>query len=831
MDAIFSPIKVLYVEDDSFYRYFFEREIKKTDPSIHIKTVSTACDALKVFNSSFDCIVSDYKLPIMDGIELAKKVRSESDVGFIIYTGYGSEETISEAFAAGVDDYIKKDSDPSHIIILAKRIRQVVEKNRARNLNKKLIGAFENAEIKNFEKKLASLHESATELYKANNIEEIAEKTLNCMKDVLGFGQSSFGIVDENKICFILRKGFITEGNFQLPLNGPGITVRSVKTGETQLVPDVREDEDYVPGPSTEHLTLLSEIAVPVKIGEKVIAVINAEHQKVGVFTENDKKLLEILAMNVSSSIQQLKSRNIEKMKCRRLEALLKHAIELEKSENLKEIADATVNIIHNTLGLGVVSLSLVEKGFLKFISIEKHESTEFKLPLNGRGVTARAVRTGETQLVNDTSRDEDFIQDPDSLKFYLSELAVPIKVGSKVIGVLDVSSERLNAFSEEDKNIIEIISAHIALALQRLKLEKLKKSEEKYRTILESALNAVFIIVDNKYVYSNKYAAKLLGFSNPSELIGVDALSLIPKEYHRIIKCRIERLQRGEALPRIDAKLLKRDGSEIDVELNSTFIDYEGKAAILSFVNDVSDRKRLEEKLNYQNNQLKRIVEEKTNELLDSEKMAAVGKIASMISHDLKSPLQTIKNSIYLLQKKPESQKELLSIMEKSTDTAIEMLNELRDNIKEITPKKMKTNLRDVIDEVIKCSFIPSNIKVISSIAEDLDFIMIDEIQIKRVIDNLIQNAIEAMKGYGELRINARKMPDKIILEIGDTGPGLSAEAKVNLFRPFYTTKRNGTGLGLYYCKRVVEAYKGSISAESRVGEGTIFRIELPTS
>ncbi|MGQ9679854.1 MAG: GAF domain-containing protein [Candidatus Bathyarchaeia archaeon] len=820
------------MEDDSFYRYFFEREVKKTDPSIHIKTVSTAHDALKVFNSSFDCIVSDYKLPIMDGVELAKKVRSESDVGFIIYTGYGSEETISEAFAAGVDDYIKKDSDPSHIIILAKRIRQVVEKNRARNLNKKLIGAFENAEIKNFEKKLTSLHECATELCKANNIEEIAEKTLNYIKDVLGFGQSSFGIVDENKICFILRKGFITEGNFQLPLNGPGITVRSVKTGETQLVPDVREDEDYVPGPSTEHLTLLSEIAVPVKIEEKVIAVINAEHQKVGAFTENDKKLLEILAMNVSSSIQQLKSRNIEKMKCRRLEALLKHAIELEKSENLKEIADATINIIHNTLGLGVVSLSLVEEGFLKFISIEKHESTEFKLPLNGRGVTVRAVRTGVTQLVNDTRRDEDFIQDPDGLKFYLSELAVPIKVGSKVIGVLDVASERLNAFSEEDKNIIEIISVHIASALQSLrKLETLKKSEEKYRTILESALNAVFIIVDNKYVYSNKYAAKLLGFSDPSELIGVDALSLIPKEYHRIIKCRIERLQRGEALPKIDAKLLKRDGSEIDVELGSTFIDYEGKTAILSFVNDVSDRKRLEEKLNYQNNQLKRIVEEKTNELLDSEKMAAAGKITSMISHDLRSPLQTIKNSIYLLQKKPESQTELLSLMEKSADNAIEMLNEFRDNIKEIPPKKMKTNLSDVINEVIKGSFIPSNIKVITSIDEDLDFVMMDEIQIKRVIDNLVQNAIEAMKGYGELKINARKMPDKIILEIGDTGPGLSDEAKVNLFRPFYTTKRNGTGLGLYYCKRVVDAYKGSISVESRVGEGTIFRIELPIS
>ncbi|MBS7631938.1 PAS domain S-box protein, partial [Candidatus Bathyarchaeota archaeon] len=495
-------------------------------------------------------------------------------------------------------------------------------------------------------------------------------------------------------------------------------------------------------------------------------------------------------------------------------------------------VAAATINIINHIIGLGIASFAIVEDGKLKFLRIEGYENFEPELLLNGPGVTVRAVRTGETQVVKNTREDEDYVSDLQGKAVYLSELAVPVKICSEVVAVINVESEKLNAFSEEDRSTLEILSMHISSTLQRIKnLDELKKSEKKYRTLLESSLNAVFVIRDNKYVYVNKRAAELLGFNSPSELIGLSGLRFFPEEYRKVIESRVERLLKGEILPKYDAKLLRRDGTEVYVELNSTMIEYEGKPAILCFVNDVSDRKSLEEKLSYQNAQLKRIVEEKTNELLDAEKMAAVGKITSMITHDLRSPLQTIKNSIYLLQKKPENQNELLSMIEKATDNAIKMLEEVRDKIKETPPRRMKTNLIEILNEAIKSSFIPANINVILTISDNIEFVVIDETQIRRVIDNLIQNAIEAMKGYGQLKINARKESDKVILEVADSGPGLSEEAKLNLFRPFFTTKKNGTGLGLYYCKRVIEANKGTISVESRAGEGTIFRIELPLS
>ncbi|MBS7631027.1 GAF domain-containing protein, partial [Candidatus Bathyarchaeota archaeon] len=677
------------MEDDPFFRYFVKTGIEKADPSIHVETVSTAEEALKIFDGYFDCIISDYILPYMNGIELLEKVREKSDIAFILYTGYGSEEIATEAFLAGVDDYIKKDSDAAHITVFANRIRQVAEQNRIKKINniilneseegiivlvdgkikfanhkilelsgfkiedvidqeltsfispdfreitqkilkenidsdkpvymrelkvilkngkkiivdlkginrlyhgkkslfifinevtpktryknqleilhaystrirlaeniadianltltfikniiefntayffliedtkfipiaksgvrieelenpwdvkgvclealrKKqtirsigqsllsenqimlqqiimeiaipiiinnevyaiiniesqkilendseetrlleilgmhvthaLIGLESKVGIKKFEKKLASLHECAIELYKANDVEEIGEKALDSMQEALGFGQASFGIVRDDKIYFIRRRGFVRDGGFHLPLNGPGITVRAVKTGETQHISDVRDDKDYVAGPSTESLALLSELAVPVKIDGKVVAVLNAESQRVKAFSDSDRKLVEILAMHVASSIRQLNVRELEKMRNVRLEAILKHAVELEKAVNIEEVAAATINIINHIIGLGVASFAIVEDGKLKFLRIEGYENFEPELLLSGPGVTVRAVRTGETQVVKDTREDKDYVSDLQGKAVYLSELAVPVKICS----------------------------------------------------------------------------------------------------------------------------------------------------------------------------------------------------------------------------------------------------------------------------------------------------------------------------------------------------------------------------------------------------------------
>jgi PAS domain S-box-containing protein len=114
--------------------------LEEVDDEVVVDSASTPEEAFELQEKNcYDCIVSDYKMLSMDGIELAQKVREKSDVPFILYTGQGSEEVAQYAFKAGIDDYLKKESEPSHYQVLAKRVRQNVEKFRAEQLYRKVV--------------------------------------------------------------------------------------------------------------------------------------------------------------------------------------------------------------------------------------------------------------------------------------------------------------------------------------------------------------------------------------------------------------------------------------------------------------------------------------------------------------------------------------------------------------------------------------------------------------------------------------------------------------------------------------------------------------------
>jgi len=125
-------VKVLHVDDETAQLHFVKQFIEINEHSIKIESVNSPSMALKCLEErGFDCVVSDYNMLPLDGIELAKRVRETSDIPFIIYTGRGSEEVAEAAFTAGVDDYNRKETDPSPFQILARRIQAAVEKKRA----------------------------------------------------------------------------------------------------------------------------------------------------------------------------------------------------------------------------------------------------------------------------------------------------------------------------------------------------------------------------------------------------------------------------------------------------------------------------------------------------------------------------------------------------------------------------------------------------------------------------------------------------------------------------------------------------------------------------
>ncbi len=171
------PLKILHVDDEENQLTFTKIFLEQKENDLIVESVKDPEEALrKQEEENYDCIVSDYKMMSMNGIELAQKVREKSDVPFILYTGQGSEEVAENAFSAGVDDYLRKESEPTHYQVLAKRIRHNVEKHRTDELYRKVVEESRDAIVIVVKNRVAFLNQAACSLIGIDEAEECVGK-------------------------------------------------------------------------------------------------------------------------------------------------------------------------------------------------------------------------------------------------------------------------------------------------------------------------------------------------------------------------------------------------------------------------------------------------------------------------------------------------------------------------------------------------------------------------------------------------------------------------------------------------------------------------------
>ena len=244
-------------------------------------------------------------------------------------------------------------------------------------------------------------------------------------------------------------------------------------------------------------------------------------------------------------------------------------------------------------------------------------------------------------------------------------------------------------------------------------------------------------------------------------------------------------------------------------------------------------DRKRIAEELRKYSEHLEQLVEERTKALRESERLATIGQLTSMIGHDLRNPLQVLLYQTYIMkmkadQMKPDDIRELAKILETQTDYMNNLVSDLQDYSKQLKPDLSDIEAKSFLEGLMSSVTVPSSIEVRIDVSQGLK-IKADMYLMKRVLNNLITNAIQAMPGGGRLTVKAFSSEDKVAISVSDTGIGIKEESLQNIFKPFFTTKSKGTGLGLAVVKRIVEAHNGTITIESKVGAGTTFTITLP--
>ncbi|MGB3225202.1 MAG: ATP-binding protein [Desulforhopalus sp.] len=229
--------------------------------------------------------------------------------------------------------------------------------------------------------------------------------------------------------------------------------------------------------------------------------------------------------------------------------------------------------------------------------------------------------------------------------------------------------------------------------------------------------------------------------------------------------------------------------------------------------------------------------LEQAQSQLLHSEKLAAIGSLAASIAHELNNPLQGILNVVKGVRKRAILEPEDAELMEIALNECLRMrtlLQSLQDFNRPSSGIRAPINLHDTLDNVLllyKKKFATSNIVVDKHYGEDIPIFYAVADQIKQVVMNIFNNAIDACEGGGKISIRTESDPSYVSLCIKDTGVGIDPANKFNIFQPFFSTKPEvkGTGLGLSISYGIIKKHKGILEVNSNPGKGAAFRIKLP--
>jgi PAS domain S-box-containing protein len=370
--------------------------------------------------------------------------------------------------------------------------------------------------------------------------------------------------------------------------------------------------------------------------------------------------------------------------------------------------------------------------------------------------------------------------------------------------------------------------------------------SEERFRRLAENADDLIFLYrPEEGFEYINSASTKILGYT-PEEHYADKKLwwKIIYREDATKLAEMMVQLPDKKEPVRLELRWRHRDGSLVWTELvNIPIFDDSGRLITIEGIGrDITERKRMEEELRKHTENLEEIVEERTKELKEAERIIAISQVSTMVGHDLRNPLQVLVNLLYLSKTridvlplgirevvKREGLDQLIVACQEQIDYMNKIVSDLQDLGRPMEPVFTNTNMRQLIANALSMVNVPESVKVVIDIGDGFPFLMVDSLMMKRVFVNLFKNAIQAMPNGGRLIIRDSVESDMALISVQDTGVGISEENLRKLFTPLFTTKSKGQGLGLSVCKRLIEIHNGSIAVESKVGEGSTFTVKIP--
>jgi len=574
----------------------------------------------------------------------------------------------------------------------------------------------------------------------------------------------------------------------------------------------------------------------------------------------------------MSTELEQLRAR------CERLELLnqVGHVLHstLDAQEALQLILREAVRLMRASSG----SVVLVNPTS-RFLEIQAAHGlppdlADFKLPI-GVGITGWVARTGKPARVGDVTRDPRYVAVRPGV---CSELAVPLLLNNEVRGVLNVDSERADAFTADDQSLLEELALQAARVIQNTWLyEQLRLKARLFESLasvsqtINSTLNladALSVITREACQLMDAKMASLLLLDEQREWLDLRAShgagaaylnksrlnlaeSLVGNVVRRCRPIQDENVQtsgryhnvamaRQEGLVALLSVPLVFGGQALgvlNVYRGAPHIFPNEEVRILSALAELSgiaiEKARLYE----------RIVDVE-EQLRQNERLSALGLLAAEVAHEIRNPLTVMKMLFHSLDLKfppgdPRTQDN--KIMGEKMDHLNRVVEQVLDFARSTEPRLAPVNVNQLLDDLsllTRHKLRQQRVEVVRELAPQLPAVLGDATQLEQAFLNLTLNAVEAMPEGGRLTITTRalrqprtrKEPTHVRIEFTDTGAGMTEEQQQRAFSSLLaTTKAKGTGLGLAIVARVIETHRGEVKVKSELGKGTAFTITLP--
>lgn len=456
-------------------------------------------------------------------------------------------------------------------------------------------------------------------------------------------------------------------------------------------------------------------------------------------------------------------------------------------------------------------------------------------LPLHLRGLRKEVIQSGQPIYDNDFTSSRWTALLPEGHADIQNVLFAPLKIEGTPVGVLGMA-DKPGGFDDHDAELANAFAEFTSIGLLHARAdEALKQSELKYRTLIDSLPLCAAIFQDEKIAFINPAGARMLGYREPDQLLGMDTLTFFPdREKERLSTCHNAHRTGDTDVPRnYTTELLRCNGEEFPAEVFVQLINYQGRQAHQILAIDISARRRLEEQLR------------------QAQKMEAIGTLAGGIAHDFNNLLQIISGYAEFLAMELAPRdvgREELTAIRESADRGADLVNRILTFSRKVGSKLEPTNLNDEVRlaERILYRTLPKMIRIELRLEEALPPILADKPQVEQLLINIAVNAKDAMPEGGELIFETSNVHldeefcknrieltpgDYVMLRISDTGHGMEKDSLPHIFDPFFTTKGpgEGTGLGLSVVFGIVKMHKGHITCHSEPGEGTAFKIYFP--